>query len=64
MTDDTNMVSNQTKATATGGVLGLGGALAGWASVKYHLPIEVVGPVAMVLTGWLGRWAAKLEPHG
>lgn len=56
-------VTNKTKATATTGLAGLAGAVGAWAAAKYQVPLEVTAPAAGILFGWLGNWAAKLNPH-
>ena len=55
-------VKNTTKATTTTGAAGVAGAVATWASVKYGVPLELTIPVVGVVLGWIGRWAAKLNP--
>ena len=54
--------TNKTKATAAGVGVGLAGAVAGWASAKYCVPLEITGPVVGGVLGYLARWAAKLDP--
>lgn len=54
---------NTTKATATNGAAGMATAAATWASLKYGVPIEFTVPAAGALFAFIGRWAAKLNPH-
>lgn len=56
-------VSNKNKATATTGVAGMAGALGTLAAVKYGVPLEITVPVVGAVLGFLGRWAAKLNPQ-
>lgn len=63
---------NINKAATVGAVSGTGGALVVWltaiAASKWAVPIEVaaavVSPVFGFLTGWMMKWAAKLNPNG
>ena len=58
-----NRVSNKTKATATTSGTGMAGAVAAWASMKYGVPLELTIPVVGLVLGFVGRWAAKLNPN-
>lgn len=56
-------VNNKTKATAASGAVGMATAAGTWAALKYGVPMEFTVPAAGALFAWLGRWAAKLNPH-
>lgn len=65
-----NKKTNKRKATETGFAVGsaggLGAYLAGVASVKWGVPVEIVAPVVVPAVGFVSalvsRWAAKLIP--
>lgn len=62
--------TNKRRATETGAVVGglggLGAYLAGIASVKWGVPVELTAPVVVPAVGFVSalvsRWAAKLLP--
>lgn len=62
--------TNKRRATERGAVVGglggLGAYLAGVASVKWGVPVELTAPIVVPAVGFvsalLGRWAAKLLP--
>lgn len=55
-------ISNRTKATSATSSAGMAGAVATWASLKYGIPLEITIPAVGVVLGFIGRWAAKLDP--
>lgn len=59
---------NVNKATTTGVVAGGGGAVvisygAQMAEAKWGVPAPVAAALLGTAFGFLGRWAAKLNPH-
>lgn len=63
MSEQTKKVTNKTRATAANATAGLTTYVAGVLSVKHGVPMEVTLPAVGLLFAWLGRWAAKLNPH-
>ena len=56
-------IKNTTKGTVASASAGGAGAVAGYLTYKYGVPLEITLPVVTVVLGFIGRWAAKLNPN-